>query len=291
MKKYLTLAALAALALLASCNKDDKKSNDDGKTDPSTVAKEALVAYFPFDGSAVETITNTTASTVGSGVSYTTGRRGQALQGAENGYLIFDLPNLNKITSFSIAAWINQPTIPSSESPVPCYVSFLNSDNFWNDLAVSIDRRDDDFLTYKLYWFSGASTPTYDIWKTSKASTTDEDGNVTWDWGTAYPANRWEHIIWTYDETTSEFHAYVNGVDVTPENYVATVANEQPAGAIHFHAFTQVLINGWRQKVLEGATDDWMGWLKGQMDELRIYSKGLSADEAKALYDAEISQL
>ena len=31
--------------------------------------------------------------------------------------------------------------------------------------------------------------------------------------------------------------------------------------------------------------------MNGQMDELRIYNKGLNATEAKNLYDAEISQL
>lgn len=286
MKKYFVLAVLAVCTLAVSCKKNNGPV-DDGKIDPSTIAQSSLVAYIPFDGSAEETISKATATKTGAGVSYTTGRRGQALKGAENGYVIFNLPGLNKMTSFSIAAWINQPTIPGSQVPVPCYISFLNADNFWNDFAISIDRRDDDFLTYKLYWKSEA----YDVWKTSNGSQTDENGKVTWDWGTAYPANRWAHIIWTYNETNSEFHTYVNGVDVTPEAYVATVANEAPAGAIHFHSFTQVMINGWRQKALEGATDEWMGWMNGAMDELRIYNKGLSATEAKDLYDAEVTQL
>lgn len=295
MKKfYFAFAALAACALLASCNKENNNKVDDGRIDPSTVAQDALVAYFPFDGTAVEAVTGTKASKVGEGVAYTNGRRGQALKGVANGYLIFDLPNLNKIGSFSVSAWINQPTIKTDTPPVPCYLSFLNADNFWNDLAITIDRRDDDFLTYKLYWKSEATssqaTP-YDVWKASNGSTTAEDGTVTFDWGTAYPANRWSHIVWSYDGATSEFHAYVNGVDVTPESYVATVANDKPAGEIKFHEFSQVLINGWRQVVLENATDEWMGWMNGSMDELRIYSKGLNAEEAKALYDAEVSQL
>ena len=286
MKKYFVLAVLAVCTLAVSCNKNNNPV-DDGKIDPSTVAQGNLVAYIPFDGTAEEVLSKSVATKTGAGVSYTTGRRGQALKGAENGYVVFDLPGLNKMESFTIAAWINQPTIPVSQVPVPCYISFLNAGNYWNDLAISIDRRDDDFLTYKLYWKS----ETYDVWKTSNASQTDEDGNVTWDWGTAYPANRWAHIVWSYDKTTSEFHAYVNGVDVTPEAYVATVANEAPAGAIKFHAFTQIMINGWRQKVLEGATDEWMGWMNGAMDELRIYNVGLSAAQAKELYDAEVTQL
>lgn len=284
MKKIFMLAAaaVAACTMFASCEKNGGKNEDDGKIDPSTIASADLVAYFPFDGSAVEAISNKTATKTGEGVKYTKGRRGQAFQGAENGYLIFDLPQLNKMSSFSVAAWMNQPTIPQSQAPVPCYLSFLNSDNFWNDFAISIDRRDDDALTYKLYWKS----ETYDVWKASNGKT-DE----LWDWGMAYPAGRWSHIIWSYDEKTSEFHTFVNGVDVTPENYIPVVANDEPAGAIKFHAFTQILINGWRQKVLENATDEWMGWMNGQMDELRIYKKGLDAKEAKDLYDAEISQL
>lgn len=284
MKKIFSMmaASAAAIAVLASCNNGNQSGIDDGKIDPSTIASDALVAYIPFDGSAVEALSKTEASEKGSAVSYVNGRRGKCLQGAENGYLIFNLPQLNKMSSFSISMWINQPTVPSSQAPVPCYISFLNSENFWNDLAIVTDRRDDDFIAYKLYWKS----ETYDVWKTSDGKTDD-----AYDWGMAYPANRWTHIIWSYDENTSEFHAFVNGVDVTPENYVAVLANDAPAGAITFHPFTQVLINGWSQKVLEGATDEWMGWMNGQMDELRIYNKGLNATEAKNLYDAEISQL
>jgi hypothetical protein len=34
-----------------------------------------------------------------------------------------------------------------------------------------------------------------------------------------------------------------------------------------------------------------MGWFLGNMDELRVYDKALTAAEVKALYDAEVTQI
>jgi hypothetical protein len=34
-----------------------------------------------------------------------------------------------------------------------------------------------------------------------------------------------------------------------------------------------------------------MGYFQGQMDELRIYDRGLTGDEVKSLFNAEVTQL
>lgn len=290
MKKVIMAALVFAAGLLVACNNKPGGDDDPTKTDPSTICAENLKAYIPFDGTAVETIANVNG-TCGKGVAYTTGRRGKCLDGKEDGYISFKLPALKDMTSFSIAAWSKQPTIPQTHAPVPCYLAFINEKNFWNDFAWSVDRRDDDALTPKLYWMStdpAKGETEYDVWKTTNAKN-EED---VWDWGTAFPSKVWSHYIFSYDAKTSEYHVFVNGVDVTPEKYVAVVNwTAEPAGEIHFGACSELLINGWRQRVYEGYTDEWMGWMEGQLDELRIYNKGLNADEAKKLYDAEVSNL
>jgi hypothetical protein len=50
-------------------------------------------------------------------------------------------------------------------------------------------------------------------------------------------------------------------------------------------------IGAWRPKSEGTATDAWMGWFVGNLDELRVYDKALTATEVKALYDAEVTQL
>lgn len=292
MKKILFAAVVLTAGMLVSCEKKNNGNNDDpyaGKTNPSTICADNLKAYIPFDGSAVESLGNV-QGTCGEGVAYTKGRRGQALDGQEKGYISFKLPQLKDMTSFSIAVWLKQPIIPESQAPVPCYLAFINKENFWNDFAWSIDRRE-DALTPKLFWMSvdpATGETAYDVWKTTNAK--NEEG--VWDWGQSFPGDVWSHYVWSYDAKTSEFHVFVNGADVTPEGYVAVVNwNAEPAGEIHFKACSELLINGWRQKVYEGAEDEWMGWMNGQMDELRIYDKGLNAKEAKDLYDAEVSVL
>jgi hypothetical protein len=53
----------------------------------------------------------------------------------------------------------------------------------------------------------------------------------------------------------------------------------------------KLIIGGWLTKVMDNATDAWMGWYKGNIDELRIYNAGLSSTRVKNLYDAEVSFL
>lgn len=289
MKKILFAAAILAVGMLASCKKGGNNDPYEGKTNPSTICEANLKVYIPFDGTAVDEISKVNG-TCGEGVAYTKGRRGQALDGKEKGYISFKLPVLKEMTSFTIAAWSKQPTIPQEHAPVPCFLAFINKDNFWNDFAWSVDRRDDDALTPKLFWMSvdpATGETAYDVWKTTNAKTED-----VWDWGMAFPSKVWSHYVWSYDAKTSEFHVFVNGIDVTPEAYVPVVNwKSEPAGEIHFKACSELLINGWRQKVYEGAEDEWMGWMEGQLDELRIYDKGLNAQEAKELYEAEVSVL
>jgi len=52
-----------------------------------------------------------------------------------------------------------------------------------------------------------------------------------------------------------------------------------------------MVIGGWLTKILDNPTDNWMGWFKGNLDELRVYDKGLTATEVKNLYDAEVTQI
>lgn len=292
-KALLFMGALVAALTLASCNKEGGKDVVNG-TDPSSICKENLVAYFPFDGKATETITKTEPKTTGPAVKYTKGRRGQALQGAENGYLDYSLPELGKsLKGFTFAMWLTEPV--RNEAPIPSFFQLLSND-FWGDIAFVTDRRPDAlavktfFRTYNGADFAG------DRWLT-----TDGKLDEQYIWGAAFPVNSWFHIAVSYDAATSEVHTYVNGACVDPtmvNGDGAPVYNPAcvkfgdagPMGELSINS-VELLINGWKQKIFDGATDEWMGWMQGAMDEFRIYNKGLSAAEVKELFKAEVSQV
>lgn len=285
MKKYFALCA-AALALCAiSCNKDNGKDDEGNKKAEITVAKDALVAYLPFETEAAEVGGLTLADKGGvTEANFVQGRNGKSFTGGENQYLLYNIPAnspIRDIKGFTLSAWVKQQEIPYAQAPVPMFMQITNTaDHFWGNLALSIDRTDEGagYLTYKTcFRHSDAGA----IWKTWNG-----------DWADCFPAARWNHLIFIYDNAASEYHVYVNGADITPESAVACVMGEQPAGDLQFVNAEQLAVGVWMPRLLDGAQDEWMGWLDGaQIDELRLYNRALSAVEAGELYKAEIANI
>lgn len=292
MKRILFVAA-AILAMVA-CNKENGSNGGNKGTDPSTIAKESLVAYFPFDGAATETINKIEPKQTGKGVSYTKGRRGQALQGAENGYLLYETELGAKLGSLSVAMWLNEPL--RNEAPVPSFLQLIGND-FWGDFSFVTDRRPDDVIAYKWFFrtYGADGGAAGDKWVTTDGKLGDD-----YIWGSAFPASAWNHVVFTYDAATSQYNVYINGASVLP-----TATNEEGGllvdpNCVKFDGSAlgalnglsgKILINGWKQKCFDGAQDEWMGWMEGQMDELRIYNKALTAAEVTDLFKAEVSQV
>ena len=279
-------AIAAALVSFSSCKKDNGQTDDkSGKTE-ITVAKDALIAHFNFEGNAEDQVAGLKPKQ--EKAEYTAKRNGKALKGIAGGVLLYDVPadsKLKSATSITIAMWLKQAPIPTSQAPVPCFFEFVAPDAFWGNFAMSIDRKGDeenpsDLLTPKVF---GQCIEGRDFWKT------DGDAKL------GVTGNRWNHIIYTYDAAKSEFHVYLIGADVTPEDQIActfgVVEEAVPDGNLDLTTTTQFIIGAWQNKVIGGATDEWMGDFLGEMDELRIYDKALTKDEAKTLYQGEVANL
>lgn len=289
MKKFYVFGA-AALALCAiSCNKENNGPDTPNGKPEINVAKEALVAYLPFENEAAGT-TGLTLADKGktTEANFVEGRTGKCFQGGENQYLIYNIPAdspIRTMKGFTYSAWVNQPEIPQSQAPVPMYFQLANldkdtPDHFWGNIAFAVDRTEEGagYLTYKTCFRHGQDGA---IWKTWNG-----------DYGECFPAGRWNHLVFSYNNETSEFHVYVNGADVTPESAVACVMGEKPAGDLEFIGADQIVIGAWLPKILDGATDEWMGWMeKSQIDEFRLYSRALTTDEVSQLYRAEVANI
>ena len=294
MKRFLYFSCAVALVLsLASCKKNgnDDNNSDSGKTDPSSIATENLVAYIPFDGDGVEKIANITPKT--EKVTFADGRRGQGLKGAEGGYLLYNLPTDSKIRNlkaYSVAFWLKQDAIQNGQVPVPMYFQITSgSDHYNGNVSVTGERLyapSDSLLFKNIFRKSGAEWEVQDV-RVTKPS---------------FVAGKWGHYVIRYDNVKSEFKLYVNGVcPLDPEkdadiiNRYAKDADEegnQPAlGDLKFLDADKIIIGAWLPKVVDGATDEWMGDFTGNMDELRLYDRALTDAEVKTLYDAEVENL
>jgi hypothetical protein len=136
------------------------------------------------------------------------------------------------------------------------------------------------------------------FWKDDSEEWKNQRGNG---WYVDVTAPQWRHIICTYDNVSSEFHAYVNGVHVTAfdgteymgVNRWQRDGEDLPLGDLKFNAPEKFAIGAWCDRLAGTALqeDAWASPFKGLIDELRIYDRGLTAEEVKDLYDAEITQI
>ena len=271
-------------SMLTSCNKDDDP--DDGKIDPGTIATTNLVAYFPFDGNGTEKIANLTP-TLQPNVTYVTGRRGQAYQGANMAHLLYTLPaasKLKSLTSFSVAMWIKSPLV-TGDPEITLFEIGKSDDFFWGNLKLGLLRLNAtaDSLNFKAFFLKNGA-----VWSGQHINYSDP----------LFPINMWMHMVFQYDQTTSKFMIYKDGVKIETsagvENRWAAgddVNPRPPLGPLAFANADKINIGAWRPKTEGTATDAWMGWFLGNMDELRVYDKALTAAEVKALYDAEVTQI
>jgi len=293
--------------LFFSCKDDEKETPeppDDGKIDPSTIATDNLIAYFAFEGDgkdAISTMAPTNMATTT--VTFPEGRRGKAFQGTDDGLnsgLLYTLPTSSKLKSlktFSISLWTKMVPNTVTTTDVPEQMVFHidgTGDWIWGNLFLLQHRnwpegeseRDKKYAEMDCYF-----------WKDDAAEWKGQRGNG---WFLDVTASQWRHIICTYDNATSKFHAYVNGVHVTAfdgTDYPGVdrkQGEDAPAlGDLKFKDAEHLAIGAWCDR-LKGTSlleDDWASPFKGMIDEFRIYDRALTAAEAKDLYDAEVTQV
>jgi len=280
LSSFLLVGILSTSSLwITSCKDDPAPDPNAGKTDPSTIATTNLIAYFPFDGNGIESIANL-SPTVSDGVTYVAGRRGQAYQGAELAHLLYTLPDASKmksLTSFSIGMWIKSPLVTGDPEPTIFEIG-KSDDFFWGNLKLALNRLSAtaDTLQLKAFFLKSGAT-----WSGQHISYTNNTLLV----------DHWMHLVFEYDATTSKYKIYKDGMQIVTNDGVENrfSAPDVPLGDLAFANADVINIGAWRTKTEGGLTDAWMGWFKGNLDELRVYDKALSDTEVKALYDAEVT--
>ena len=264
IRKFFAVAVTGLL--LSSCyEKFDPASyapplNIGGYSSSKQIAPTNLVGFWAFNGSLIDSVSNT--SGVNTGTTFSPGFKNQGLQGADKSYVLFTPGSaITGMHSFTIAFWVNSPV---NTAGIVGLVNLSNTSGFWGNIDMFFENGSTlDAAKFRAHITNGA----VDTWVT-------KDGlpNIF---------TKWAHFALSYDATSETFKLYVNGSKIVtqvqagfgPINF--TNSGKMVFGTVQFQT-TPSLTSG-------TGSQDWASYLTGQLDEVRIYNKALADAEVNAL--------
>jgi hypothetical protein len=281
------IIAGVSMSAVVACSDDDNNGDNpgDGKVDPSTIAADNLIAYFPFEDAVnPEKGDGITYASKGANTSFAAGRRGKAFVGKDDGtsFLVFNLGSGNKLTAateYTLAGWLRLP-----KADVTRGIFHVNGgDPGMGSLGLFTDNSTNfqgDSVQIKTYLFNTTTE-----WKGQDCVSH------------AYLANVWTHVVMLYRKSTSTIELYANGKKVFSNKHYSAPdpddnpdTDNQPAlGSLTLDpASTKIYFGKWHD---EGNPESWKQSAAISIDEFRIYNKALTEAEIQSLYDAEITQV
>ena len=281
--KYIIMPGTSILAIiftLSSCQKgfDDKSyapkkplAKFDGYSNSKDIRPEALVAYWPFNGTLADSLSTTAGA--GTGTSFAAGTKGQSLVAPGSTYLVTNTPDAVKaLKDFTISVWVKMPLNTGAAG----IVSVAHKSNFWGNFDMFFDNG------------GNATTGKLTIHVFNNASLADAPNNGSsnaWEAGYSVPNpwDKWTHIVATYTGNTVK--VYYNGASVG-SNTVAgfgpldwSQAGQMVFGTLQFQT-TPSLTTG-------SGAQDWAAGVNGAIDQVRIYNVALTASQIDGLYNLE----
>jgi Bacterial Ig-like domain/Concanavalin A-like lectin/glucanases superfamily len=285
-------------------------------TTAGAFAPPGAIAYWPFDGNANDAggVYNAVSST---DITYVAGRNATAGQAAQfNGTTsIVEMPNGGNLitsTAFSISLWTFIDSTNHHDSlghPNGYWVFGLG---FFHGMEVEVHN---NFTMNFVFHISSSAVPAGDaanVYCGFDGKTKDNGGwqgtvsraDLTSSGGPAsLLANKWAHIVCTYDVATQLVNVYVNGTLMESDNLTlwpstspeptATGIEIDPAETdighnLAFGFGTDLQSTFWQSPATE------FGWYaspyaehyQGMLDDIRIYHRALAATEVSAMYNS-----
>lgn len=271
MKKIMIKTGLPLLLIFAvlftSCYKKfDPKTYQpaftvNGYTSVAEIGAGSLVGYWAFNGSYVDSVSNTAGTNVGTG--FTGGFKGQALKGALNSYVITPPSTAVKnMQSFTITQWLNTP--PPSTGIIG-FFTLSNTTHFWGNIEMFFENGSDNANgKLRVHVYKNGNDNTYAV---------DGVPNLF---------NTWVNIAVSYDATSSTFRLFINGAQVSS----GTLSNV--SGPLSFADVGNIVFGCTQFQTSPSQTSattsqPWASYMTGQIDEVRIYNKALTASDLQAL--------
>jgi hypothetical protein len=251
-----SIAALPAISHAVTLQSSGTKLSD-GSTLGSGTAN-GLVGYYTMDGKDTNFSTNKEVDESGNGntatlvnlttTSATIGNLGQAMtfNGTSSHINATGLTNI-AYPAITVSAWVNES---ASQSGNPRYVANSHTDSGSNNLG------------FELMWARGnfgACVPQGLDFIIGNGSTCSAAGSAV-----SVPSNKWFHVVGTYDGSTIKI--YYNGALAGSTSFTGTIAASTLPFAMGYGPYGN-------------------DYLNGKLDDVRIYSRALSAAEVQQLYN------
>ncbi|GMT41336.1 MAG: hypothetical protein IEMM0001_2071 [bacterium] len=210
---------------------------------------DGLIAYYLFDGNALDASGNDNNGTEYGGLKYKQGINGESatFDGIDDYIRIPSAPLLNPVDQLSISFWVKVEGFTNTWSPIihkggPVLPGYSNREyTVWlqNTSNFLLSSAGDNSSQY--YKFACCANP-----------------------------NHWTHYVGIIDRQTYRMKVYVDGVLKVDANDPYSTFNNN----------SEDLLIGWTEEVNSSYSP-----FKGRIDELRIYNRALTEDEVRELYE------
>jgi len=278
---------LIGIVLIAgSCQKMSRPALADYPADANPPGGP-LKFYVAFDGTTADPLFNAVDSIRANfpsdnPLTFVDGIAGKAIKGAVNKAIKYAAPNdFAKSTSFTMAMWLKSSPWGSTG---PGWILSLTDKDYWHNSAI-------------FWYFEDESQGSTSTTANMKLAVMDQWFEFTGAKLMQKPLfnGQWHHLAVVYDETSSKLIYYFDGTALTGLDPSLTDVknNGAPRGPLKLTDASgnsgSLIIGGWnKQAGLAGPTDDWVQGFTGNMDQVRLYGKALSASEVQALYNSKL---
>lgn len=278
------LFAVSALTFsLTSCNGDDDDPiNANGYNASDEIAASNLVAKFSFENNVDDAKGNITGRTA-VGTSFIAGAKGQAWQGASNGYVLYTSVSsaVSGLQSVTISSWVKTK---AHTDGAKSWFQLLNDSNWIGNLFILQESGavGNDSTRIKFTMNNWNATAWKEQWTELSGENRIIIGN-----------DAWHHVVCTYDAASSKVAVFVDGnkmklpAGTTDKFQDDPTKGGAPLGNLAFKNATKFVFGCYKQNLPGGAPDAWMKNYDGGLDEFRIYNKALADADVKSLYDLE----
>jgi hypothetical protein len=280
----ITSLALMAVPVLFSCRKDGNPNNlpavnpadyagtIDGYTKTEEVYPGNLIAYWSFEDTKAETISNTAPGSSANDAFVTGGVRGKALQ-LTAGYLYFPTQfvkfKTDSLKSWSISAWVK---ILNNGSKRTMLFQLARPGSLTGNINFALNTQS----------FPASNTTTLRIQPTFATLGGGTQDNLNNNLSPAIGMSKWTHIVLTYEATTGVFNIWGDAVKIGgfPNRGVGNnvFRSYEPSEVIigaNYNSIPGKIVN----------TDASFAAMTGQVDEIRVWNRSLPDAQIKALYN------
>jgi hypothetical protein len=288
MIEGITMAAIS----IVSCSKSSSNNTPPpptpigGYVSSDSVAADALIAYWPFDGDMNDHKGNLTATAVGTPAYAATGVRGKAYQGDSGVYATLVPPASfpTSLTSYTISFWYYMAA--NVDTNTTQGVFFYSGATQQGELIVEFESPANKNLTgdslriHPGFWDIG-DAPNYALFVPETFNTSAIKKwvffTVSYNGGTS--------VYTTYQNAvaTGANEAFSNGQYITPNPLYTDGSKSTPLGTLKFTDAPQSIVVGSWPDGLFGQQAS-KACFKGQLDELRVFKRALTQTEVSGLF-------